>query len=65
MIADQQLVGVSAHRCFHALPQSITISLFAIVVSGYYWHLVMGVLFEVGHLSSFVINKDYFFELKQ
>ena len=61
-IADQQLVGESAARS-HTVPQSIGIGTLSIVTSGRYGYL--GATFEVGLVSSLVINEDDFCELKQ
>ena len=62
-IADQQLVGVSAVHGSHTVPQSISISTLSIVTSGRYGHL--GTTFEVGLVSSLVINEDNFCKLKR
>ena len=62
MIADQQLVGVSAAHVPHTVPQSILASTIPIVTSGRYIHL--GAAFEIGLGSSLVINEDDFCELE-
>ena len=62
-VADQQLVGVSAVHGSHTVPQSISISSLSVVTSGRYGHL--GATFEVGLVSSLVINEDDFCKLKK
>ena len=62
-ITDQQLVGVSALHGSHTVPQSISATNLPIVASGSYGHL--GATFEVGLVSGFVINEDYFFKLNE
>ena len=62
-IADQQLVGVNAVHGSHTVPQSISATNLSIVASRRYGHL--GATFEVGLVSSLVINEDDFCKLKR
>ena len=61
IIADQQLVGVSDVSS-HAAPQSISTSIFPIVVGRHY--SLVNFSFEIGLVSSLVIDKHYFCELE-
>ena len=61
MIADQQLIGVSAVHGSETVPQTIGISLIPVVTSGRYGHL--SAPFKVGFISSLVVNEDDFCEL--
>ena len=60
-IADQQLVGEST-ACSHTVPQPIGTSSLPIIQRGH--HGKVGFTFEVGLVSSLVINEDDFFKLK-
>ena len=61
IIADQQLIGISVVDCSHTFPQSIGTSDIPIVISGRYGLVHMS--FEVGLVSSLVINEDNFCKL--
>ena len=63
MITDQQLVGVTAVHGSKTVPQSIGASMVPIVSCGLYRLVVFS--FEVGLVSSLVINEDYLCELQQ
>lgn len=60
MIADQELVGVSA-TCTYTIPQSLRTSRIPVVHSGRYGNLVTSL--EVSLSSSVVVNENNFFKL--
>ena len=62
-ITDQQLVGVIAVHGSKTVPQSIGVSTLPIVSCGLY--RLVGFSFEVGLVSSLVVDEDYFCELIQ
>ena len=62
MIADQQLVRVSV-VCSHTVPKSVSARRIPIVLSGRY--VLVGSSFEVGLVSSLVVNENYFSELEE
>ena len=61
-ITDQQLVGVTAAHGSKTFPQSIGASVLPIVSCGL--NRLVGFSFEVGFVSSLMINEDNFCELK-
>jgi len=61
MITDQQLVGVATTHSSNTCPQSVGTSRFSIVSSSCYG--MIDFAFEVGLVSTLVINEDDFSEL--
>ena len=61
-VTDQQLVEVSAVHGSKPVPQSITASTFPIII--YSLHRHIGFSFEVGFVSSLMVNKEDFLELQ-
>ena len=63
MITDQQLVGVATTHSSNTCPQSEGTPRFSVVSSSCYG--MIDFAFEVGLVSTLVINEDDFSELKQ